>query len=123
MVGTTLHSLTLSVEGEVLSETLISTYRNTRRHISQSMNLYIRQRKPSANFWCFSYVTAFIFSISHRYLFRKCTGLLFRICLQLFLAANFAAIDVHRIALEMKAEVHTKCALFYAIFRFDCLQT
>jgi hypothetical protein len=48
VVVTTLHSLTLRVEAEVLSETLIPTYQNKRRHISQSMNVYIRQRKHSA---------------------------------------------------------------------------
>jgi len=81
MVGTTLHSLTLRVEADVLSKTLIPTCQNTRRHISQSMNLYIRQRKHNTYLWRFSYITAFVFSINHRYLFRKCVGLLFHICL------------------------------------------
>ena len=98
-VGSTLYSLTLKVKAEVLSETQIPTYQNTRRNISQNMSLYIRQHKHSTNLWRFFYVIVFIFSINHRYLFRKCIGLLFRICLQLSLAANFALIDVHRIAL------------------------
>jgi len=103
-VGTTLHSLTLRVEAEVLSETLIPT--KIRDDTFRKAWIFILDIVSQRKFWRLSYITAFILSINHRYLFRKCTDLLFRICLQLSLPTNFAPIDVHRIVLETKAAAH-----------------
>jgi hypothetical protein len=65
-VGTTIYYFTLKVEAEGLSSTLVPAYKNRRRHISPIMDVYIWCLKRSINFWLFSYVTAFIFSINKR---------------------------------------------------------